>query len=329
MEQKNVIVEGSNVYLRVDKEWYVYDAHSTPIGGGAMGIVFLGRSYPDGGQRVAIKQVYPQYAEIPSIRERARIEGSLRFNHTYLIKMVGCCEYDPVNNKGPLWIISHLVQGKNLNEHVEENLRKDSHAVKKIIEAFFPVLDALQYLHEGYILHLDIKPSNIMYENGCHVRLMDLGIAAVGSTDHGDTVGMLGTPKYAAPEQWTGKDQKSIDVSPSTDVYQTAVSLYELLTQYNPYDAPTVHQMMELHRTMSLPQVPELPKEIYPVLKKATDPIPKNRYQSAQDFKKDLREALRRYESRPKIPIWAWIVGSIIILFCFIFIFIYVRTVTA
>lgn len=297
MQQKGVVVQGTLVYLQIGRDWYVYDTHSHPLGSGAMGTVYLGRSCSDG-SRVAIKQVAPQYADIPSVRYRARLEGSLAFRHQNLIEMIGCCEYNQASGKGPMWIVSRLVQGRNLDEFVNQYLISGKDSVQKIVATMYPVLDALEYLHGGQILHLDIKPSNIMVENGFRIRLMDLGIAATGNSDSPQLIGLLGTPQYAAPEQYILPCEDYPEINATTDIYQVGVTLYELLSQSNPYIAPTVLETMELHKKLPLPESESVPIEILKVLRKATAPAQGFRFQSARDFSKALKEAVKVYEER-------------------------------
>lgn len=289
---KNIVKKGNIVYLRVRDEWYCFDITHAPLGAGAMGTVFLGWNANNPGEKVAIKQVTPQHQDLPQIRKRAFQEGNLLFRHPNLVEMVGCCSEYP--DRGPLFILSHIVYGINMDVHVRQNLRKVPDSVNRICRAFFPVLDALQFLHEHEILHLDVKPSNIMLEGGRQARLMDLGIAGVDQMgiDIGDS--RIGTMQYAAPEQAGGVGV----LNPSTDVYAAAVTLFELLTDANPFDAPTQEGMILNHRTVSLPYVKEVPNRIIDVLRKATDVDQKQRYQTAIELKSALVQAL----NKPKFP---------------------------
>ena len=118
-ERHNIEVEGSKVYLRANTgEWFVYDRNEKPLGSGAMGTVYFGRSCQDRYNMVAIKRVAPQIAEIPAVRQRAKQEASLAFRHRNLIEMVGYCE--EYVDEGPIFIISKLVQGVPLNKFVEQ-----------------------------------------------------------------------------------------------------------------------------------------------------------------------------------------------------------------
>jgi len=305
MKQQSPIVQRDNqVYILVNGEWYVYNLAESPLGAGAMGTVYLGRSCNNPGLRVAIKRVADQYTHVQSIRERAKLEASLLFRHPHLVEMVGYCEYAP--DYGPIFIVSHLVQGVTLDKYVNDSLRKRSDAVVRICRSMFPVLDALEYLHDKGIVHLDVKPSNVMVENGCNIRLMDLGIAYAPDALEVHSKGMIGTPQYAAPEQCAEEQRAGARLDATTDIYEAGVTLYELLANYNPFDAPTVTQMVELHHLEKLPYVQGLSKELVDVLRKATAVSQADRFRTCGEFKHAL---LRAMVAKPK-PWWRKILGA-------------------
>lgn len=285
---ENVVKKGTIVYLRINRDWYQYDEAACPIGSGAMGIVYLGFNAQTH-MRVAIKMVRPEYANVPAIRMRAVHESSLMFMHRNLIEMLGCCELAP--NSGPIWIISKFVQGVTIDKFLANYPREQKSTANRICNMYMSVLDALHYLHTSPqpILHLDIKPSNIMIENGNNVRLMDLGIATTEEGFHGGSRGMMGTPNYAAPEQF---DRSCGDVNESTDVYEAGVTLYELLTKKNPYDSSSLHETIKRHNRQILPQSNYVPPEILRVLRKATSAQQGQRYSTIASFKNDLRMAM-------------------------------------
>lgn len=305
MKQRSSVIQRDNqVYILVNNEWFVYSLAEAPLGSGAMGTVYLGRSCSNPGMRVAIKRVPDQYTHVQSIRERAKLEASLLFRHSHLVEMVGYCEYAP--DFGPIFIVSHLVQGITLDKYVNGSLRKHPDAVNRICRSMFPVLEALEYLHSKGIVHLDVKPSNVMVENGCNIRLMDLGIAYAPDAPEMQSKGMIGTPQYAAPEQCAEEQRSGAQVDATTDIYEAGVTLYELLTDYNPFDAPTVTEMVRLHYQEVLPYAQDIPKELVDVLRKATAKSQKDRFRTCGEFKSALIRALA---TKPK-PWWRKIWGS-------------------
>lgn len=271
------------VYLQIQHDWYRYNASNPPLGSGAMGTVYLGEDCVSH-RRVAIKMVHAQYADIPSIRQRAYQEAALRFMHAHLIEMLGVCEEH--EGRGALWIVSKFVQGITIDKFVA-NMSPDFRTVNKVCELFYPVLDALSYLHSRNILHLDIKPTNIMVENGCNVRLMDLGIAA---DQHGTTLGsqgMMGTPNYAAPEQFEANGI----IDHRSDIYEAAVTLYELLTGVNPYASKDTAETIRRHKQQLLTMRDGLTPAVLDVLCRAAHPVRYQRYDSVTEFCNALREA--------------------------------------
>lgn len=295
-QQAPIVQRGNEVFLLVGNRWFVYNLAEPPLGAGAMGTVYLGRSCDNPGLKVAIKRVADAYTQVSSIRERARLEASLLFRHPHLVEMVGYCEYAP--NYGPIFVISHLVQGVTLDKYVNGVLRSRKDAIQRICQSMYPVLDALDYLHDKQIVHLDIKPSNIMVENGCNIRLMDLGIAYSPDLEGLLTKGLVGTPQYAAPEQYVNGSNGPINST--TDIYEAGVTLYELLANYNPYDGPTVSEMVRRHSEVELTYVEGVPKSLVNVLRKATAVNQENRFQTAKEFKAAIIQTL----AEKPVPWW-------------------------
>ncbi|MBR4921053.1 MAG: serine/threonine protein kinase [Prevotella sp.] len=280
--------EGNIIYLNAYDRWYQYDETQAPLGAGAMGVVYIGKNCQTN-EPVAVKRVVDHYANNPEIRRRAHQEADLMFSHPNLVEMLGCCEVAP--DYGPIFIISRFVKGENIDKFINEHVRSLPNAEHRICELFLPVLDALAYIHTKGIIHMDIKPSNIMMEQGRNVRLMDLGIADVSETINSSTSGMMGTPKYAAPEQFSDVENKS-QLTSATDIYEAGITLYELITKQNPFSATTVAESKALHHGMILPKVQGISDSVFEVTRKATAIRPEDRYQNANAMKMALKAAL-------------------------------------
>ena len=289
MSSSNVVIKGNLVYLNVSGSWYVYDKAQSPIGSGAMGTVYhgsmVGTNIP-----VAIKKVKDEYANDKSIRERARQEASLMFRHRNLVEMLGLCESN--SGTGPIYIVSKYVRGENLDKFVKDKLfmLPREKRTKTICYMILPIFDALNYLHSNKILHMDIKPSNIMVENGCNIRLMDLGIANIDRYTFA-TNSIMGTPKYAAPEQFGERGSKqSLDYR--TDMYELSVSIYELLCGENPFLCNSFDDLIDRHKTLVLPYNERIPKMIIDVLRKAAHPLKSERYNNINEFRNAFKNAI-------------------------------------
>ena len=323
--QQVVQKEGDpRIYLNVMGQWYYYDPNSTPLGDGAMGTVYLGFSC-NSNQRIAVKRVKDVYANNKMIRERAKQEASLSFSHPNLVQMIGLCEVAP--NYGPIFILSGYVAGITLDAHVKEqlNLLPQEDRIEKISNELCKVLDALQYLHSRGVVHRDVKPSNIMIENGSVVKLMDLGIARLNGGNKYSSYGFIGTPQYAAPEQIL-RDSDNTEINAQTDIYALGVTYYELLTGKNPFKTDVEAEMLSRQIKMKLPYDKKIPRSIFNVILKATEKVPAKRYKSASEFKFAILDALQRSKEN-SIKDWALINwkpllgGFVIILILIIIVF--------
>lgn len=278
------------VYLNVMGHWYYYDPSSTPLGNGAMGTVYLGFSCHSN-QRIAVKRVKDMYANNEMIRQRAKQEAALAFSHPNLVQMIGICEVAP--NYGPIFILSGYVAGISLENHVNEQLSilPEKDKIEKISREICDVLEALQYLHSRGIVHRDVKPANIMIENGSVVKLMDLGIARLNGGNKYSSYGFIGTPQYAAPEQIL-RESKDSEINAQTDIYATGITFYELLTGYNPFKTDVEAEMLTRQIKLKLPYSKKIPRSLFKVIQKATEKEPGKRYKSATEFKFAILGAL-------------------------------------
>lgn len=256
-------------------ETFVYDVRQKPVGRGAMGTVYMGVSTRDR-RPVAIKMVNPQYANIPSVRRRARQEADLQFRHPHLIEMLGCCDFG--TPQGPMYIVSNFIKGITLDEHVKQNLANFPDRVNRVCQSVMPVLEALDFLHEKNIYHLDIKPGNIMVENGRNIRLMDMGIANARGEAEITSAGLLGTPGYAAPEQYV-EPGKPMQIDGRTDIYELGVTLYELLAGEKPNPQSPAH-------------IRGVNNAVMKVIWQAMAHNPDHRFQTARQMHQALQQAI-------------------------------------
>ena len=249
-----------------------------------MGIVYAGCACDDAGDAVAVKMVNPNLSGIEGIRTRARQEAALAFRHVNLVEMIGYCE-EPDDATSPMYIVSRFVAGSTLDDYVV-NFNTVPDRAKRIARCMLPVLDALDYIHGKGIVHLDVKPGNIMVENERNVRLMDLGIAyRPGSIDSSSQNGLIGSPGYDAPEQHIRRGMP-VEIDSTTDIYQVGATLYQLLAGKRPYNGqPPVVQPIH-----------GVPRPLMRVIEKSLCLDRRGRYQSAREMRVALEDAINNPE---------------------------------
>jgi serine/threonine-protein kinase len=179
-------------------------------------------------------------------------------------------------------------------------------ALRKLLDRFRAVCDALSYAHSRGVLHRDVKPHNVIVGRYGETLLVDWGLAKVtsqtdpaaeirprrrlGSEESGETApgSTLGTPAYMSPEQANGEIDR---LGPTTDVYGLGATLYHLLTGRAAFeggakDALEKVRRGEFPRPRSLSSV--IPRPLEAICLKAMKPDPEDRYAAVAELADDL-----------------------------------------
>lgn len=209
-------------------------------------------------------------------------------DHPNIVKFKGCGNF-----RGCPYFVMEFIEGEDLKEILSRGPIKISWAISIV----FYIASALEYGHQFKLIHRDIKPANIILPS--HKRnmpkLIDFGLAKpLGEhfytlTQRGT---VMGTPFYMPPEQI--HDAK--DANHRSDIYSLGATFYHMLAGNPPYhefytqggfaimEAIVNNKITPLEKYRS-----NLPKEIYQIISKAMSPKQKDRYSSATELKKVLK----------------------------------------
>lgn len=160
---------------------------------------------------------------------------------------------------------------------------------------------ALHRVHANGLLHLDVKPSNVLVRRDGTPLLADFGVVREVGGDGGATRSFAGTPAYAAPEQIRRADAA---LGPATDVYSLGLTLYEAVARRQPLrdlDLASILSTVERGQMPRLETLARVPKDLAAIVHKAIAPEPGLRYATAAAFADDLDAFLagRAVAARP------------------------------
>lgn len=226
---------------------------------------------------------------------------TMRLQHSNIVKIFDTA-IDSGMNQPIFFTVMQWLEGETLEQLL--SIRKLT--VKEITDIFRQTCEAVDYIHSLNILHLDIKPSNIMLEpdsNGNYkVKLLDFGLSKIILTESSTTVSLFGgTVQYCSPEHFGG------EFSYQTDIYSLGATLYYMLTGNLPFSSDYVYAKM--YSNMEMPPVPsinklnpELPVALDRVIQKALSRRARERQQSAkqlfEEYEKSIKEIMS--ESKPQ-----------------------------
>lgn len=156
------------------------------------------------------------------VKFKKEYERLKQINNVHVVKVHECFE-----ENGTAYYVMDYVEGDNLKGRLKQ--RRTPYAEKTVLGYLKQILDGLAAIHSAGLLHLDIKPANIMVTARGHVKLIDLGASKDYMRGVGATVltGMARTDRYAPPEQIDGSYDK---LGPWTDFYALGATIYYLLT---------------------------------------------------------------------------------------------------
>jgi serine/threonine protein kinase/tetratricopeptide (TPR) repeat protein len=204
-----------------------------PIGGGGMGLVFLGRD-PRLNRPVALKVIRSSFESIdPEKRARAverfyvEAQAAGKLSHPAIVTIYDFGEEK--RDDGPLvYLAMEFLDGVGLDVYIRDKTLPDLAARLGVIRK---IAEGLAYAHRQGVIHRDVKPPNIVMVGVHQPKLTDFGLARMSTSSLTVSGVALGTPSYMAPEQIQGGK-----VDARADVYGLSVVAYELLTGRRPFE---------------------------------------------------------------------------------------------
>ncbi len=259
------------------------------LGGGGNGLVYLATD-SNLKRDVALKVPRPETFLTPELRSRFVREGQAvaPFKHPNLV---------PVHEAGEANAIPYLVSeycpGGTLADRLRN--RRGGIGFEEAAELIGQLAAGVQYIHDNQVIHRDLKPGNILFDDAGIPRITDFGLAKMMDADWTQTQSnaVLGTASYMAPEQAGGKSKT---VGRTADVYALGAILYELLTGQAPFRGASLVDIIEQVRTKDpqkpRAQNPKVPRDLEYICLKCLEKKPEWRYPSAAALGVDLRKWL-------------------------------------
>ena len=249
------------------------------IGGGGMGTVYLAEDTRLAGRRCAIKEMSP--AALPpkdrswatnAFRQEAQMLANL--DHPGLTAVT-----DFFFEFGNWYLVMDFVEGETLGDRLDR-LTDRRLPLREALDITRQLCTVLEFLHgqRPPVVFRDLKPGNVMLTPEGEIKLIDFGIARFFKPGRSRDTVNLGTPGYAAPEQYGGKGQ----TDPRSDIYSLGVLLHEMLTGYDPqatpFNLPRPRSLepaipLAVEQVIGTPIYDYVPAEFRPVMKECFEGV--------------------------------------------------------
>lgn len=248
------------------------------IGEGGFGVIYKAQDIEYHRRPVAIKQI-----NLSALSPREMIEATDTYNRE--VRHLSQLHHDSIphiyaylTDPQHWYVVMDFIDGQSLEDRLKQ-IRGRRLPTAKVLEIGIALCDVLGYLHSQHppIIFRDVKPANIILTRAGRLYLIDFGIARQYAPERTRDTGPLGTPGYAAPEQY-GKAQTTAQ----TDIYSLGATLQTLLTGKEPLELAASSESEE--RTNRR----RIPRNLQPLLQKMLEPDASKRPQSMDEVKEAL-----------------------------------------
>ncbi|MDA9107315.1 serine/threonine protein kinase [Flavobacteriaceae bacterium] len=261
------------------------------LGSGGTGVVNLAID-KHSGFLVSIKTLFDFHVNDKELLDKFKAEANiyLMLDHPNIVSLKNF-----ILQKGSPHLVQEYVDGQTLDEYI--NNVTGPIPTTEAIRIIKDILLAIGYAHNkkialsGYegVLHLDIKPGNILISKNGKVKIIDYGISQGNNQKRAKKV--MGSPMYMAPEQLDINEE----LDKRTDIYALGILLHQMITASRPYsNCTTKEELFESIYNSSLTRTadiyPGVDNRFQSIIDKATEKNPEYRYQSCDEFLYDLEE---------------------------------------
>lgn len=266
------------------------------LGHGGMGVVFKARHIFLKTAH-AIKVILPDLVGndpmlVTRFRQEALAAAAIRHQN-----IIAVTDFGVARGTMP-FLVMEFVQGRSLHDIL---VAEKSLPPARALELMSAIGAGVAAAHRQGIVHRDLKPLNIMIQEDLPVaeglKILDFGLAKIksgellGSFVQAKTSGLMGSPFYMAPEQWSDEEPDA-----KADIYSLGVIMYQMLGGDVPFKGTSIPSIMKKHLTSAPPTFAEMgvqvPSQIEAVVRHALEKDAQNRPGSVEDFVNELRDAV-------------------------------------
>ena len=261
------------------------------LGRGGTGVVNLALD-KHSGFLVAVKSLFDFHIKDKEVLNKFKAEANiyLMLDHPNIVSLK-----DFIIKNGNPHLVQEYIEGQTLDEYIIKVTGPISS--KRSLAIMKDVVSAINYAHNkrialaGYdgVLHLDIKPGNVLISKSSNVKIIDYGISQGNNQERGDKI--MGSPMYMAPEQL----DIIRDLDNRTDIYALGILLHQMITASMPYSKNSTQEELiddinysPLIRTQEL--YPGADQRVQIIIDKATEKDPDERYQSCDELLEAIEE---------------------------------------
>lgn len=255
------------------------------IGTGGTASVYKGVD-TNTGYLVAVKVLWSNLSQTAGMQERFRQEANhyIYLDHPNIVKLK-----DFIQKDDTCFLVMEFLEGQTLEHYI--NSVTGPIPAPQAIHLICEVLAGVQYAHDNHVLHLDLKPSNIIITRKGQIKLIDFGISIKFLEANKEQV--MGSPLYMSPEQTEG----GANVDTRSDIYSIGITLFQMLTGTTPLRGDmSREELFEKIRKGNLPRAktfyPFIPDQLQAIIDKATRINKKDRYQKAVHLADALKNIL-------------------------------------